>query len=327
MVNNGFFQNTINKIRDNNVLSIYLTGVFLYIISGILQPNYFSLASIFQLLALASFLGIIAMGQTLVILTGGLDLSVAYCLNIGAVVMTRTAAQCGASFAVLLVFLIALLIGLINGIGIAVLNISPLIMTLAMNSILNSAVLVYTGGTPKGIVPQVVSFLGGGQLFLNADRTLGIRIVILVWTVLSVVVIFMLKKTSYARKIYAVGTNRRAAWLSGINVNFIIISVYCLSSVFAVLAGLLLTGSSGLSYIGMGNYYQMLSIAAVVIGTTSINGGKGGYVGTIAGVLITFIITRLLTALHWTDSIRQIINGGIILMMLLLYGREKRIRV
>jgi ribose transport system permease protein len=326
MANSGF-PKIVNRIKGNNILSIYLTGILLYIISGILQPNYFSLASIFQLFALASFLGIIAMGQTLVILTGGLDLSVAYCLNIGAVVMTQTAAQYGALPAVLLVFLIALAVGIINGIGIAILNISPLIMTLAMNSILNSAVLVYTGGTPRGVVPPVISFLGGGQLFLNADRTLGIRAVILVWIVLSAVVIFMLRKTSYARKIYAIGTNRRAAWLSGVNVKGVIISAYCLSSVSAVLAGLLLAGSSGLSYIGMGNYYQMLSIAAVVIGTTSINGGKGGYVGTIAGVLITFVIARLLTALQWTDSIRQIINGAIILMMLLLYGREKRIRV
>ncbi|UOF92720.1 ABC transporter permease [Fodinisporobacter ferrooxydans] len=305
------------KIRASVVLKVYLTAIALYIVSGLMERNYFTLQHLMDTLVLASFLGIVAMGQTLVILTGGIDLSISYVLNFGAVMMTQMTTEHGGIAAAVIVCLTGLVIGVLNGIGVAYFNISPLIMTLGMNSVVKGLSLIYTNGTPKGSAPHWLRFLGTGSI-------LGIRTAILVWILLTLAVVVLLMKTTFGRRIYALGNNPYTSYLSGVNNKRITISVYALSSLFAVLAGMMMTGFSGLSYLGMGDMLLLPSVAAVVIGGTSILGGMGGYLGTFAGAVIIYILQSILTIVHMQDAGRQILYGLVILVVLFLYGRDSK---
>lgn len=311
--------NMFQRIGSSPIVKVYVMMFVLYIVSGLLEPNYFSYDHVMQLLVMASFLGILAMGQTLVILTGGIDLSIAYTLNLGAVMLTQITMEQGGITATLIVLVVGLIIGTLNGLGVAFLKIHPLVMTLAMSSILKSASYVYTNGTPKGEAPAWLKYIA-------TESFLGIKIAVFVWLFLIAVVLILLAKTTFGRKLYALGNNTTVSHLSGIKNKRVIITVYALSGLFAVLAGTMLTGYSGLSYLGMGDMYLLPSIAAVVIGGTAILGGKGGYVGTIAGAIIIYILMTILTILDLKDAGRQIIYGLVILFVLFLYGRGKILR-
>ncbi|MEB3103795.1 ABC transporter permease [Ferviditalea candida] len=310
----------IKKLSLTTTARVYVMMIVLYLMSGLMEKNYFSTEHIMQLLVMASFLGILAMGQTLVILTGGIDLSVAYTLNLGAVIVTQMTVEQGGVTAVVTALILGLVIGALNGAGVVYLKISPMIMTLAMSSILKSATYVYTDGTPKGAASDWMKYMVTGSF-------MGIKIGILVWIVLAAAMIVILGKTTYGRKIFAIGISPSVSHLSGINNKFMLISVYALSGLFAVLAGIMMTGFSGLSYLGMGDALLLPSIAAVVIGGSSIMGGRGGYVGTIAGTIIIYILSSILTVLDMKDAGRQIIYGLVILAVLFMYGREKKVRV
>jgi ribose transport system permease protein len=308
------------KLKASAVIKTFIAMFALYIFSIILAPNYLALDHINQTIALASFLGIIAIGQTLVILTGGLDLSIAYTMNFGAVILTQETLKLGGFPALIIALATGVIIGLFNGFFIAYIGISPMIMTLATNSILKSVTYVYTGGTPKGVASQWICFIGSGSIF-------GVRAAILFWALISVMVVILLLKTTFGRKVISIGNSYKTSYLSGINNNRVIMGVYALSGLFAVVAGIMLTGlSQGRAYLGMGDSFQIASIAAVVIGGTSIIGGKGGYVGTIAGAIIIYILNSILAVLNMADAGRQIIFGLVIFVVLLIYGREKKIR-
>jgi ribose transport system permease protein len=309
-----------NKMKVSNVLKVYASMFLLYLVSSLLESNYFSLSHVMNLLVIASSLGILAVGQTLVILTGGIDLSVAYTLNLGAVIMTQMTVEKGGFVACVVVLLVGLLIGVFNGLGVTLLNISPMVMTLATSSILKSATYVYTNGTPKGSAPEWLRYLATGSF-------LGMKVAILVWLILSLAVLVLLNKTTYGRKLYALGNNAKTSYLSGINNKGVLIGVYALCGLFSVLSGMMMTGFSGLSFLGMGDMYLLPSIAAVVIGGSSILGGRGGYLGTIAGAIIIYILMSILTVLDMKDAGRQIIYGIVILTVLFLYGRDKKVRV
>lgn len=310
-----------DRLKNSNVLKIYIGMFLLYLVSALIVPSYFSFDHINQTIALASFLGIIAIGQTIVIITGGLDLSVAYAMNFGAVLLTQETLKLGGFPALIIALAAGIIIGLFNGFFIAYIGISPMIMTLATNSILTSVTYLYTGGTPKGAASPWICHIGSGSLF-------GIRIAVLFWALIAVAVIVMLSKTAFGRKVYSIGNNYKTSYLSGINTKRVIMGVYVLSSLFAVVAGILLTGlSQGRAYLGMGDSFQMSSMAAVVIGGTSILGGNGGYLGTIAGAIIIYILNSILAVLAMADAGRQIIYGLVIFIVLVLYGRGKKIRV
>ncbi|PLT29398.1 ABC transporter permease [Peribacillus deserti] len=311
---------TVSVFHKYGVLKIYVTMVSIYIISGIIQPQYFAVDHVMQLLVIASFLGIAAIGQTLVVLSGGLDLSIAYTLNLGAVIMTQVSIEHGGVAAFAAVLAAGIFIGAFNGIGISYLNISPIIMTLAMSSILKSITYVYSNGNPKGASPDWLRFLGTGSI-------LGIKTAVIIWIILSAAVVVLLVKTTFGRKLYSVGTNTSVSYLSGIQNKRLIIMVYILSSLFSVVAGMMLVGFYGLSHLGMGDSLLLPTIAAVVIGGTSILGGKGGYAGTAAGAIIIYLLMSILTVLDINDAGKQIIYGLVILFVLFLYGRGKAVRL
>jgi ribose transport system permease protein len=310
--------------RNRTVVIAFSLIIVLLIISGIRQPGFLSVTNLRQQLVLATFLGTVAAGQSLVILTGGIDLSVAWNLNFAAILFTQTIngrhAVGTIAWATFLALMAGATVGVINGLGVAFLRIPSLVMTLGMNTVMLGAALVYTNGSPQGLAPHYARMLATGKIGGQIPWAL------VFWTGLSLVVIVLLKYSVFGRQIYAIGNNRRAALLSGMPVRQTLVLVYALSGLTAGLAGILLAGYSNNTFLGMGDAYVLQSIAAVVIGGTSILGGSGGYGGTIAGAIMIVLLQNSLQVAGIRPAGQQILYGVIILLMLFIYGRAAQIR-
>jgi ribose transport system permease protein len=302
----------------------YLLIGLLLVIAAIRAPSFVEPASLRQQLVLASYLAIIAGGQTIVILTGGIDLSVAWNLNFSAILMTQTAAgshDAGkVAWAVALALMAATAVGIVNGLGVAYLRIPSLVMSLGMNAVLAGLTLVYTNGSPQGLAPPFAKSLAVGRFGGQIPYAL------IFWAVFTAVLIFLLRRTVFGRRLYAVGNNPQAAYLSGVPVRHVLVAAYALCGLCAGLAGILLTGYSTQSYLGMGDRYVLLAIAAVVIGGTSILGGSGGYGGTVAGAITVVLLENVLQIIGIERAGQNILYGLIILFMLFAYGRAGRVR-
>ena len=266
---------------------------------------------------LASFAVVVAFGQTLVILTGGIDLSVPLTITITSVLLTGIAeGDNGKWWAVPAVLLIAFGIGLWNGIGVAFLKVSPLIMTLATNIILLGLILIYTSGTPRGLSPPfLVDFMTG---------SVGpIRNVILATAVFVVVASLLLMKTVFGRYVYAVGNSQQVAFLSGVPVRTVLVGVYAVASLSYGLAGVMLTGWARQSALNLGDPYLFPSIAAVVLGGVSILGGRGQFLGVVGGALLFTGIGTILAGTTVPQSYRSVIVGLVLLGAVALIQRER----
>jgi ribose transport system permease protein len=310
--------------KNQSLVIAFCLIVVLLIISGIREPGFLSAANLRQQIILASFLGTVAAGQTIVILTGGIDLSVAWNLNFAAVLFTQTLN--GRTDAAHIIWATALAlaagtaVGMVNGLGIAILKIPSLVMTLGMNTVMLGATLVYTNGTPQGAPPHFARVIATERVFGFLPWA------VIYWAGLSLVMIVLLKYSIFGRRIYAIGNNRRAAMLSGTSVRFTTVCVYAVSGLTAGIAGILLAGYANNTYLGMGDAFVLQSIAAVVIGGTSILGGSGGYGGTIAGAIMIVLLQNSLQVAGIKPAGQQILYGVIILSMLFVYGRARQIR-
>ncbi len=294
----------------------------LLVAAGIMSPGFVRPGNLSQQLVLASYLGVLAAGQTIVILTGGIDLSASWTLNFAAVLLTRITDGADQHLATALAVALGsgAVVGLLNGLGIAYLRIPPLVMTMGMGALMQGVVLVYTNGQPQGAAPPLVQFLATGRLFG------AIPVALIVWAVVAAAVLLLLRRTVLGRQIYAVGNNRAAAYLSGVRPARVLVAVYIMSGILAAFTGVLLTGYSFQSYLGMGENYVLPPIAAVVIGGTSILGGSGGYTGTIAGAIIVVLLQSTLAIAQVPQAGRNILYGLIILVMLFVYGRSGKVR-
>jgi ribose transport system permease protein len=298
--------------------------VVLLIVSGIREPGFLSLGNLRQQLVLATFLGTVAAGQTLVILTGGIDLSVAWNLNFAAILFTQVIGGSTDPWTIAGATALALLagagVGLVNGLGVAILRIPSLVMTLGMNTVMLGVALVYTNGSPQGLAPRYARELATGRIAGQVPWAL------VFWAGLAAVTISLLTYSTFGRRIYAIGNNPRAAYLSGAPVKLTLVGVYAFSGLTAGLAGILLAGYSSNTYLGMGDTYVLQSIAAAVIGGTSILGGAGGYGGTIAGAIMIVLLQNALQVAGIRPAGQQILYGLIILLMLFIYGRAAKVR-
>jgi ribose transport system permease protein len=298
--------------------------VLLLVISGIRQPGFLSYGNLRQQLVLATFLGTIAAGQTVVILTGGIDLSVAWNLNFEAILFTQSINGSEDPGRIALGAVLALLagtaVGVVNGLGVAILRIPSLVMTLGVNTVMLGVTLVYTNGSPQGLAPHFARELATGRIFGQLPWAL------VFWAALSFLVIAMLRRSTFGRRVYAVGNNPRAAYLSGIHVRRTLIGVYAFAGLTAGLGGILLAGYSNNTYLGMGDAYVLQSIAAVVIGGTSILGGSGTYAGTIVGAIMIVLLQNALQVVGIEPAGQQLLYGLIILLMLFIYGRSAKVR-
>lgn len=311
----------LKKLVRSNGLRLAAMILLLYVVSGLLMPSYFKFSHIMSVLVLSCFLGIISIGQTFVVISGGADLSVAYTVTFTACVFAQVTKFSGSGIVGLLATLgCAILVGLLKGFGVAILKIPSMVMTLATNSILMSVTYLYTGGVLKGESTPFVTALA-------KNSVLGIRLCVLAWIVLGVISILVLKKTRFGRSIYAVGSSLRVAKLSGINTTMVLIGVYVYASVMMSLCGILLIGYLGYPNYTMADGYQLISIASVVIGGTSILGGQGGYLGSMCGVVIIYLIESILIVLNMAEAGREIVYGAVILIILLAYGRGAKKRI
>jgi ribose transport system permease protein len=298
----------------------YLLIALLLVAAAIRAPGFVSISNLTQQLVLASYLGVIAGGQTIVILTGGIDLSVAWNLNLSAILLTQLSETMPVFWAAVIALGSASLVGLINGLGIAYLRIPSLVMTLGMNAVLAGVTLVYTNGSPQGDAPPFTRDLAVGRIGGTIPWAL------IFWAIFSAALIFLLRRTIFGKRLYAIGNNVKAAYLSGVPVRRVLVATYTLCGLCAGIGGFMLTGYSQQSYLGMGDFYVLPAIAAVVIGGTSILGGSGGYSGTIAGAITVVLLQNVLQIVGINPAGQQILYGLIILLMLFVYGRNARVR-
>lgn len=304
------------------VIYAFGAAVLLFVIGEIVRPGFASADGIQETLQVASFIGLVAAGQTFVILIGGIDLSVPWVLNTAAVVLIGVAQGSNGKLwpGIALALVVGLACGIVNGLGIALLGVPAVVMTLGMNGIVQGLTLGATHGlTCSGCTSPAPTDLVDA---ING-HVLGIDASLIIWLVVIVIVTFILAKTTFGRRTYAVGNSDRVSFLAGVNVRLMTIALYALSGFFAALAGIALVGFGGGATLGMGDPYLFQSIAAVVIGGTYILGGRGSYLGTVAGAVVLTALVGVLLAKSAPDYARDIVYGVVILAILLLYGRQR----
>lgn len=292
----------------------------LLLVGGLFYPQFFSPNYLLQQLQTGAFLGVVAAGAMIVILLGHIDLSVPWTMTAAATVSTAVVGT-HPEFLVSEVGIVAGLavgvaIGLANGFGVAYMRIPSMIWTLAVNAIVLGISVYYSGQYAVRSQPTLLlSALGSG-------KTLGFPNVVLVWILVSLAVIYVLKRTLLGRRIYLVGTHEPAAYLSGIDTRKVILLAFVMSGVLSAVAGMLLAGYAGQSYQRMGDAFLLPGIAAVVLGGCSLFGGKGSYAGTLAGVMLITLISSMLSIIQAPEAAKQIIYGVVIIGMVTLYSRK-----
>lgn len=291
------------------VLPAYAGLVIVLIVTEAVYGNTLTSGKYYDsLIVLGSFLAILALGQGAAILTGGLDLSIPWTIGFCGILVAGLIRGSDevALWAIPLGLAIGLVIGLVNGLGIVVLGLPPIVMTLASNGILQGLALVYSNGTPDGFAsPGLRSFMTGNWLGVTPVVWFTILFAAAAW--------FVLARTTFGRRVYAVGNSSLVAKLSGIGVGSTLIGVYMLSGFCAALVGILLAGFSGQASLGMGDEYLLPSIAVVVVGGTLITGGRGHYLGMLGGVLLLTALSTLLAGTTLPHAVRDIIFGLVVL--------------
>lgn len=272
-------------------------------VGSVFSVQYFN-----TLLVLTAFLAILGLGQGAVILTGGLDLSIPWTITLSGVLLTGSVegANAPAIWAIPMCLGVGVLIGLWNGLGVVGLGISPIVMTLATNGILQGATMVYSNGTPHGWSPPALRFFMNGE-FLGLSPV--------VWFTLAFIAVatLLLARTPFGRRLYAIGNSAQVAKLSGVAVGRTLFGVYALSGFCAALVGVMLAGFSNQAFLGMGDPYLLPSIAVVVVGGTLITGGRGHYLGILGGCLLLTALGTLLAGTTLPFAVRDIIYGLVVL--------------
>jgi len=257
---------------------------------------------------------VVATGQTIALLTGGIDLSVAGMVTMANIVSTSVMAGRSGNIlpAVIVCLLLAALVGLANGLIITIVRITPLVATLAMNSILFGAALVYTRGAPHGGIAPEFAIFGQGHFGFVPVSTI-------CWISVVLAVAFLLHRTIFGRQVYAVGANTTAAGMMGIAVHKILMASYMLSATMAVLGGLLLTSYIGSPSLGIGDQFLLTSIAATVVGGTALSGGIGSVIDTIGGTLFITELNSFTNIVHVSTGVQFVLQGTVIALSVLTY--------
>ncbi|QBF30248.1 ABC transporter permease [Thalassococcus sp. S3] len=296
-------------------------GVVILVIAGsFFFPQVLSVGYLTQQLQIAAFLGLLATGATIVILLGHIDLSVPWVLT-GAAILSTALVGSGnpvlAAVAVPAALAFGALIGAINAIGVALLRIPSMVWTLAVNSMLLGLAVLNTGGfNPKGESSALMVTMASGDL-------LGLPVSFLIWIAISLALAYFLTKTPFGRYLRSIGFNEKATFLSGVSTPSVLFVAFAIAGMCSALGGVMLAGYANQAYQSMGDPFLLPTIAAVVIGGTSILGGRGGLFGTIGGALFITLLTSILSVMQIEDAWRNIIFGVIILAMLLFQTLRK----
>jgi ribose transport system permease protein len=305
------------------VVGAFAVAAILHLIGTALIPGFSSPFAIRAILVLAALLAVASIGQTLVVILGGIDLSIPFVIGFANVVAAQLYGQ-GWDFRLvcLLVGVMALVIGGVNGLISRTLDIHPLIVTLGIGMIVQGLVLLWTRGFPTGSAPPAVS------AFVSIGGSVGplpVPWLVPCVAVLTVVIVLVLARTAYGRRLYALGSNPGAAPLALIDPVRMWVATYAISAFFAAVTGVLLLGFTGSAYGDVGQPYLFQTIAAVVVGGAALVGGRGSYLGTVAGVLVLTEINTLLIGLGFQPAAVQAALGLIIVVLVSLYGRERHV--
>lgn len=296
---------------------LFALTVALILASRWISPSFGGWSQAKAILVLSSFVIVVAFGQQMVILTGGLDLSIASVMTIGGVLAFSWIGASAAAvvWGVPVILLLTAAIGALNGIGVVLLRVPPFIMTLATGIIVYSATLGFTGGTPRGQASPTLSALFTASVF-------DVPLVIYLMIAIAVLGSLLQLGTGFGRRLYAVGTSPAAAYVAGLPVRSVTVLTYAISGASAGLAGILMVGYAGGATLTMGQSYQLPSIAAVVIGGTSILGGSGLYLGAVGGALLLTTFSTVISSLGIAEGWRTVIYGFVILLALLVLREE-----
>ncbi len=315
-------RSTLSLSRDDKPIVIAALFIIAILIGGtaytwtrfgsapLLSPNY-----LLQQLQIGAFLGIVAAGMMIVILISQIDLSVPWTLTAAAMMATAI----GGPWAIPVGLGVGLIVGIVNGLGIAYLRVPSMIFTLGVNAVMRGLMVAHTGG----FAPQTAAT--DLMRLLSAEHTFGIPNALFVWLAVSAIIVVILQRMALGRYIYAIGNKEAAAYLAGVNTRGVTVICFALCGLTAGLSGVLLAGYSNKAYQGMGDAYLLPSIAAVVIGGTNILGGRGRYLGTLIGVVLIVLLNSVLSIMEMPEAGRQVIYGGVIILMLLVYGRGERV--
>lgn len=307
------------KISRETISAIAVAVLCVVLLLGarFVSPSLGSWSQVETVLILGSFLVVLSFGQGLVILSGGLDLSLPAMITLGGILATNWigSSDPGAWYLLPVVLLVCAGVGFLTALGIVILRVPPFIMSLAVSIIVSSALLGYTKGTPRGAAPEMAIALMKGSAFgLPAPILFTIGFVILGWLVQS--------RSIFGRYLYAIGTNVEAARIAGVPVFTAQVLPYVFSATCAGLVGIMLVGYSNGATLRMGDDYLLPSIAAVVIGGSSILGGRGTFLGTVGGALLLTTLGTIISAIGLEFGLRTIIEGAIVLTALLLLREE-----
>jgi ribose transport system permease protein len=303
--------------RDRPIVPLLGLLVVLLIVRELARPGVFTADFLGVTLRAAVPLAILAACQTLTMLTGGIDLSVGAVASMSGFLVATLVNGQGLAVAIIVPLIAAVLVGLVTGIGVGVFRVHPLIMTLGIGLVVLGLAnvwqlrMVQTGAG----VPAAMRSLG-------SDRLAGILPYnLVVFIPLALLILLALRRSGYGRMLYAIGDNPVAARLSGARAWQVLVLLYVISAIIAAIGGFLIAGLTNVSSVTLADSYVLPSVAAAVIGGTSILGGRGGYSGTIVGALILTVLTSLLSALGFPEAVRQVLFGAIIVVVAAAYTR------
>ena len=319
----------MKRISISPPVAALILAVVLFLLSGLLPNGYGSdvdvaIAQATNIVRLAVFLGIIAAGQTLVIISGseGIDLSAGSVVTLTAILtyVLVSGNDDKVLLALLVSFAVGAIIGLLNGAGITFLKISPFVMTLGMAGVVTGAIIVINHGNVSGKVAPIMTRIIARPLIGNIPGA------IIIWIIFGILMWLLLERTTFGKQLFAIGVNRVTSKLSGVNVTTMNLAVYTLAGALAGFGGFLVVGNTGVVFINLGQPFLFPSIAAVAVGGTLLSGGKGSYWGTMAGAIVLTLITSLLTTMQMPESVRRMVLGATLLLLISIYGRQRGFR-
>lgn len=315
----------IRRLRESPALPISILLLLgIYVVGLVTVQGFGGSATIKSVLLLATFLGLAAIGQTLVIIIGGIDLSIPFVVGAANVAAAQLYGK-GMPFGIVCVIVIAaaVLLGAFNAAVSVRCRVHPLLITLGSGTAVLGLVQWWTKGLSSGTVPNwLTSFVSLG----STAGPVPVAPVVILWLVVSVLVLLLMRRTVFGRRAYALGSAPVAAELALVRRLSVWVGAFALSAAFAAVAGILQLGFTGSAYAEVGSPYLFLSIGAVVIGGTAITGGTGGYGGTIVGALTLTLLTTVFVGLGLSDALQQAVLGAVIVVLVAAYGREAHVR-
>jgi len=318
------FASLVGGIRrriDPAIVWAFACIVVVLLVGSLYSRSFLSPEYLLQQLKVASFLGVIATGMMIVILLGQIDLSVPWVVAVGGMMATAATGwgSAGEALAIPVGIGCGVALGLVSGAGVAFLRIPSMVVTLAVNAVAQGLMVVHTGGfSPQDSSSPAMRLMATGQSILGIPNAL------LVWIAVGVAAVFLLTRTTFGRTVYAIGNRERAAYLSGARTRVVVMAAFALSGGLSAFGGVLLAGYASKAAQAMGDPYLLPAIAAVVLGGTSILGGRGSYLGTVAGVILITLLQSILSVMQMEEFGRHVTYGIVIVAMLLIYGRGKR---